>query len=240
MKASLIEIENVSVSYRQYSSASRSIKTDLLRGSQSNGEERLALQDISFNVKEGEVVGVIGRNGAGKSTLTRLIMGIVRPIRGRVITRGTTVGILQLGGGLNFDLTGRENIKFVNMLRGYDDDFNTAAEEIAEWAGLGKSIDDPLRTYSSGMLARFSFALETSHKPDILIIDEVLSVGDFEFQQKSASRMQNLIKSDATVILVTHDPQAIREFCNRCIWIDKGKLMYDGMPDVALDHYLNS
>lgn len=237
-----IELENVSVRYREYSSASRSLKADLLRRTKRNiAKSKLALDGLHLQVAKGEVLGIIGRNGAGKSTLVRLLMGILHPTTGRVITRGSTVGILQLGAGLNLDLTARENIKFISMLRGLGSiNHGQLAEEIADWSGLGEAIDQPLRTYSSGMMARFSFALETSHKPHILIIDEVLAVGDHEFQEKSGSKMKKLIESETTVVLVSHDLDIVQEYCTQAIWIDEGKIRSKGHPSNICREYLTS
>ena len=236
-----IELRQVDISYREYSSSSKSIKTDLLRRSNLRHSKKRALESLDLFVEPGEVLGVIGRNGSGKSTLAKSIMGIVKPTNGQVIVRGSTTGLLALGAGINFDQTARENIKFVHYLRNNSTiELSELESEVADWTGLEDFMDKPLRTYSSGMLARFTFALETSYKPEVLVIDEVLSVGDFEFQSKSTRRMQKLIKSGATVIFVSHDLENIRSLCTRCIWIDKGKLIKDGLPDEVVREYISN
>ena len=233
-----IEIDRVSVKYRQYESASRSIKTELLTGKSSNSRAMNSISDLSIDIRPGEIVGVIGKNGAGKSTFAKLIMGIVKPTSGRIIVRGSTTGLLQLGSGLNLDRTARENITFINHLRTRDSkNINKVLDEVIEWASLHKEIDKPLRTYSSGMLARFSFALETYFKPEIFVIDEVLSVGDFEFQHKSSERMRSLITSGATVVLVSHDLDSISQFCGSVMWLEGGKLKKYGNPLKVIESY---
>lgn len=241
MKSMSVELNSVSFSYRDYSSASRSIKFDLLTRKRKPLREKLAIDEIDFSIERGEIVGVIGRNGAGKSTLTKLLMGIIYPTRGRVITVGNTVGMLQLGSGLNLDLTGRENIRLTNLIKGGGRlREGEIVEFVSTWAGLEEAINDPLRTFSSGMLARFSFAIETFSVPDILIIDEVLSVGDLDFQAKSASRIKELIKSGATVVIVTHDLEVVRNQCTRCLWLENGSIRKDGFPIEVVADYLKS
>lgn len=233
-----IEMRKVDVSYREYSSSSKSIKTDMLRRVNVKKSTRRALEGIDLFVEPGEVLGVIGRNGSGKSTLAKTVMGIVKPATGQIIVRGSTTGLLALGAGLNFDQTARENIRFVYYLRNTTTiELAELESEVADWTGLQDVMDKPIRTYSSGMLARFTFALETAYKPEVLVIDEVLSVGDFEFQSKSTTRMQKLIKSGATVLFVSHDLENIKKLCTRCIWIDKGKLVMDGIPSDVVQEY---
>lgn len=241
MKSLAIEIVDASVHYRHYPSASRSIKFELLNRKRTPSALRVALKNINLKASQGEVLGVIGKNGAGKSTLIKLIMGIVRPTNGRIVTRGSIVGILQLGAGLNMDLTGTENIRFINMIKGRTHkEYLDTASFVSDWSEIGEAINQPLRTYSSGMLARFSFALETYSTPQILIIDEVLAVGDFEFQEKSAERMKQMISSGATVILVSHDMDSIKKFCTSCIWVDQGRIVASGAPGEITSAYLDS
>jgi ABC-type polysaccharide/polyol phosphate transport system ATPase subunit len=235
-----ILINNASVKYRRYESASRSVKTQLLKPVNSSGKDYEALKELSLEILKGEILGVIGRNGAGKSTFAKLILGIVSPSVGYVITKGTSAGILQLGLGLDPDLSGEENIQILQMLRGgWKKDALDLCGEIAEWTGLGLKLKDPIRTYSSGMLARFSFAIETSIESDILLIDEVLSVGDFEFQERSNEKMKALMSGGKTIILISHDMNVISQTCSKALYLKKGSMCAYGPTEETISKYLN-
>lgn len=237
----IISVNSVSVAYRHYESSSKSIKTNLLKGNKRKSSEKMALKNIGFHVNKGEIIGVIGRNGAGKSTLAKLLMGIVKPTSGRVLIDGELTGLLSLGAGLNMDRTAKENITFVHLLKtGNYKNLDEIVEDVSIWTNLGEALDQPLRTYSSGMLARLSFALETAYTPDVLIIDEVLSVGDFEFTKKSTLRMNKLLDSGATVILISHDLHTIETVCSRTIWLEAGKLIDFDYSPVVVKKYINS
>ena len=240
MSEPVIEIRDLFVKYRQYESASRSIKLNLLTGSGFGSKTIFALQDVNCCVYPGEIVGIIGRNGAGKSTLAKSIVGSISPISGWVRTQGVLTSMIELGAGLNTDLTARDNVILHSAIYGFFVDIlEDRAERICEWAGLSKVIDKPLRTYSSGMLARFAFALNTDIRPDILILDEVLSVGDVDFQEKSFRRTQDLMESCTAVVLISHDMSAIRKFCNRVIWLEDGKIRAEGSASETTENYLN-
>jgi len=201
-------------------------------------EEFWALKNVSFDVKKGEVIGIIGRNGAGKSTLLKVISGILRPTEGSVQIEGNIVPMLELGSGFDTDLTGRENIFLNGSILGYSERFlNERYDEIVEFAELEKFINVPIRNYSSGMLMRLAFSIATVVNPDILIVDEILAVGDEAFQAKSKARMLELMGGGTTVLFVSHNLDQIREICNRVIWLDEGKIKMEGETQQVCDAY---
>jgi ABC-type polysaccharide/polyol phosphate transport system ATPase subunit len=233
-----IEIDSLTIRYRHYESASRSIKLNLLSNKHGSRKTKAALEDISFKVYPGEVIGIIGRNGAGKSTLAKAIVGSVRPVGGWVRTDGVLTAMIELGAGLNQDMTPRENVALHSAIYSYDSsDVNRRALDVCSWAGLSDYIDKPLRTFSSGMNARFAFSLNTDMKPDILILDEILSVGDFEFQAKSLERTKELMNGGTSVILVSHDMGSIRKFCSKVLWLNSGKIAGLGEVDEIVSKY---
>ncbi len=239
-----IEVSNLTVSYRQYSSASKSFKTDLLLSSDKIFNRKLvntALSDVSFNVSEGEILGIVGRNGAGKSTLVKTIAGILRPQNGYVVVNGKVGALIELAGGFNMDLTLLENIQMHYVLNGLSKkNANKSVPEILSWSGLERYRDQTLHSLSSGMIGRFAFATQTSITPNILILDEILSVGDEEFQNKSRLRINDLIKSGSIVLLVSHSIEDIKNICSRVIWLESGQIKRDGTAfDVCTD-YLRS
>lgn len=196
------------------------------------------IKDVSFNVRKGESLALIGQNGAGKSTLLKLITGTMAPTRGRVEVQQSISAILELGLGFNMEFTGRENVRQSGGMMGLSPDrIEALMPEIEAFAEIGEYFDKTLRTYSSGMQARLSFALATAIRPEILIVDEVLSVGDAYFQHKSFARIREFRESGTTIILVTHSLGDVRELCDRVILIDKGKVVRDGPPDEVIDYY---
>ena len=200
--------------------------------------ENWVLRDISFSVAPGEAVGIIGKNGAGKSTLLKLITGTLRPTEGSVQIKGRVAAILELGMGFVSDFTGRQNVFLSAGLLGYSrKEIEKVMPDIEGFAEIGAYFDHPLRTYSSGMQVRLAFSIATAFKPDILIIDEALSVGDAYFQCKSFDKIREFKKAGVTLLFVSHDPGAVKTLCNRAILLDEGKLIRDDMPDVVLDYY---
>jgi len=184
-----------------------------------------ALKNVSFEINKGEVLGIIGHNGAGKSTLLKVVSGILKPTEGSVQLDGIVVPMLELGSGFDFDLTGRENIFLNGAVLGYSERFlKDKYDEIYEFSELGQFIDVPIRNYSSGMLMRLAFSIATVVNPDILIVDEILSVGDAQFQEKSKKRMLELMSSGTTVLFVSHSIDQIREICDRVLWLDQGQV----------------
>ena len=201
-------------------------------------EELWALKGVTFQVADGEVLGVIGPNGAGKSTLMKMLARVLPPTHGRVVVRGTLAPMIELGAGFNPELTGYENIVMYGTLLGRSPGhMKERAPEIMRWAGLSEYIDVPIRSYSSGMLARLGFSVATDIEPDVLIVDEVLSVGDAAFQQKSMERMQTMIGRGASVVLVSHDLPTVRVMADRVIWLQDGTVKLEGPPNDVVDAY---
>lgn len=202
-------------------------------------EEFWALSDVNFQIEKGEVLGIIGRNGAGKSTLLKVISGILKPTKGSVKVNGNIVPMLELGSGFDYDLTGRENIYLNGSILGYSKTFlNSKFDEILEFSELGKFIDVPIRNYSSGMLMRLAFSIATVVNPEILIIDEILAVGDDKFQAKSKARMMELMSGGTTVIFVSHDIKQIEELCDRVIWLENGAIKRVGATREVCEIYI--
>lgn len=197
-----------------------------------------ALNDISFSIDPGETVGIIGPNGAGKSTLLKVIARVIRPTQGRVRLRGRIAPLLELGAGFDYEMTGRENIFLNGAVLGFKrKDIAQRLERIVDFSGIGDFIDAPVRTYSSGMVARLGFAVATDVRPEVLIIDEVLAVGDAEFQQKSAARIRAFHESGSTILVVSHSPTSIKALCNRALWLEHGVIRQIGPADAVVDQY---
>ncbi len=201
-------------------------------------EEFQALKDLTFSIVKGETVAIIGKNGAGKSTLLKLLARVVPPTSGTLEVNGSIAPMIELTAGFNAELTGRENIIFYSALLGRDiRTVKSRVEQIAEWAGVAEHLDYQLRTFSSGMIARLAFSTATDQVSDLLLIDEVLSVGDGEFAIKSKKRMQEIITSGTTVILVSHDLTTVAQLANRVIWIEKGLIKMVGNPEHVIAAY---
>lgn len=197
-----------------------------------------ALKGVSFDVRKGEVLGIIGRNGSGKSTLLKCISGILKPTRGSVTCHGNIVPMLELGSGFDPDLTGRENVFLNGAILGYTEEFlKEKFDEIHAFSELGDFIDVPIRNYSSGMMARLAFSVATVVNPQILIVDEILSVGDEAFQAKSRARMMELMSGGTTVLFVSHSLSQIREMCDHVLWLDHGEMQMLGDTDKVCDQY---
>ena len=197
-----------------------------------------ALKGVSCDVHKGEVLGIIGRNGSGKSTLLKCISGILKPTRGSVTCHGNIVPMLELGSGFDPDLTGRENVFLNGAILGYTEDFlKEKFDEIHAFSELGDFIDVPIRNYSSGMMARLAFSVATVVNPQILIVDEILSVGDESFQTKSRARMMELMSGGTTVLFVSHSLSQIREMCDHVLWLDSGEVKMYGETQEVCDGY---
>lgn len=210
----------------------RFLKRDLRR------DEFWALKHISFKVKKGDVIGIIGHNGAGKSTLLKVISGIMKPTEGIVETNGNIVPMLELGSGFDMELTGRENIFLNGAILGYSEAFlKDKCQEIIDFSELGSFIEAPIRTYSSGMLARLAFSVACVVEPEILIVDEILSVGDADFQEKSRNRMMELMTGGTTVFFVSHSLEQIREMCNKVLWLEHGEVQAFGEAEEICERY---
>ena len=239
----MIKAEHVSVKYLMTYDRIKSMKeylVQLVKG-KIQYEEFWALKDVSFEVKKGEVLGIIGHNGAGKSTLLKVISGILKPTEGSVQVNGTIVPMLELGSGFDFDLTGRENVFLNGAILGYSEQFlKEKYEEIVAFSELGQFIDVPLRNYSSGMVMRLAFSIATVVNPDVLIVDEILAVGDADFQEKSKKRMLELMGGGTTVLFVSHSLPQIREMCNNAIWLEHGQMKLCGDVQTVCDAYETS
>lgn len=202
-------------------------------------QDFMALDHVSFSVERGETLGLIGHNGAGKSTMLKVISGILKPTSGSVKCYGNVVPMLELGSGFDMDLTGQENIFLNGAILGYDEKFlKEKYDEIVEFSELGQFIEVPIRNYSSGMLARLAFSVATVVRPDILIVDEILSVGDAQFQEKSRERMLELMGGGTTVLFVSHSIDQIRQMCSRVLWLEQGKLKVVGSANEVCDVYV--
>ncbi len=238
----IISIENVTVSYRVPKEQVRTFKEYAIRRIQGRIQhnEFLALNNVSLIVKKGEVFGLIGVNGAGKTTLLRLVARVMKPTKGRVRIWGRVNPLLAMGAGFHMELTGRENVYLNGALLGFSHaEMDEKFERIINFAELWDFIDSPLRTYSSGMVARLGFAIATDSMPDILIVDEILSVGDTAFQEKSLARINAFRENGGTILLVSHGMGMITKMCQRAAWLDQGEVRLIGNAEEVVDQYLN-
>lgn len=237
-----IEVRNISLSFEVGKDKIDNLKEYVIRSIKRNKEKRIrfqALSDISFKIYKGEKVGIIGYNGAGKSTLLNVITGIYPPDSGEVKTYGRISPLLALGAGFDHNYSGRENIYLNGAILGYDKKFlESKYDEIVEFSELGEFIDFPVKNYSSGMLAKLGFSIATIVEPDILIIDEVLGVGDVNFRKKSSDKIRSLMDKGTTVLLVSHSIPEIRKLCDKAIWIDQGRIVEIGDVNDVCNHYL--
>ena len=236
----MIEVKNVSMSFRMSQDRIQSIKEYLVAMAKGKlkYKECWALKDVSFSVRPGEVLGIIGRNGAGKSTILKVISGILKPTEGAVEVRGNIVPMLELGSGFDFDLTGRENIYLNGSILGYSRKFlDEKYDAIVDFSELGEFIEMPIRNYSSGMMMRLAFSIATVVNPEILIVDEILAVGDEAFQRKSRQRMLELMGGGTTVLFVSHSLDQVREMCDRVLWLDHGQVKMIGETKEVCDAY---
>lgn len=236
----MIEINNVSMKFRRANDQINSFKEFIVKKISGKivYKEFVALDNLNFSIKQGEVIGLIGGNGAGKSTLLKIISGILTPTQGAVKVQGNIAPMLELGAGFDIDLTARENIFLNGAVLGYSKQYLTEKyDEIVKFSELEEFMDVPIRNFSSGMTMRLAFSIATLVKPDILIVDEILSVGDAHFQKKSSQRMHQLINGGATVILVSHSIEQIREMCSRVIWLDRGKIKMIGTTQEVCSAY---
>lgn len=237
-----IEVKDLCIHYKGLKSYS--IKQNLLRGKRNRVEIFEAVKNVSFQVEKGEILGLIGKNGSGKSTLLRAIAGIFSPNSGTIDLHGHSVSLLAIGVGFQQELTGRENILLSGMLLGFSQaEIEACTDEIIAFSELGKFIDQPVRTYSSGMHSKLAFSITAILNTDIMLIDEVLSVGDTKFKKKSYAKMKELINdANRTVIIVSHEAKTIRELCDKVLWINDGELVrYGETAEVlkAYDEYMN-
>jgi homopolymeric O-antigen transport system ATP-binding protein len=234
----LIEFQNVS-KWFPHSTGRQLLRTHIARWFGSvHHEPFFALRNVSFRLEEGETLGIVGSNGAGKSTLLSLAAGLTKPDQGAVRVNGRVAPLLELGAGFHPDLTGAENLVLNAALLGLSKrKTNDLFDSIVEFSGIGEFIDDPLRTYSSGMIMRLAFSVAIQCEPAILLIDEVLAVGDASFQEKSKAALVSFCRAGKSMLFVSHSPRAVREMCDRALWIDHGSVMMDGPVESVLDAY---
>lgn len=232
-----IEVENLCINYR--SLKSYSIKQNLLKGKRNKAEDFQAVKNVSFKLKKGEILGLIGKNGSGKSTMLKAIAGIFSPNSGSIDLHGNTISLLSIGVGFQKELSGRENILLSGMLLGFSEkEIQQRMDEIIEFSELGNFIDAPVRTYSSGMHSKLAFSITAILETDIMLIDEVLSVGDARFKKKSFKKMKQLINDkDRTVIIVSHSNDTISKLCNKVLWLNDGELIKYGDTKEILKEY---
>ncbi len=231
MADTMIEVSNVTMEFNMSSLKVDSIKEYFIRMLKHElfFKSFLALEDVSFTVQRGEVVGLIGFNGSGKSTMLKIISGIMKPTKGTATVHGSISPLIELGAGFDPDLTARENIYLNGSILGYSRKFmDSVFDEVVEFAELESFLDVPIKNYSSGMQARLGFAIATVVQPDILIVDEVLAVGDFKFQQKCEDRIRKLMSNNTTVLIVSHSIEQIEELCTRVVWLDHGHVVKTG------------
>ena len=204
-------------------------------------EDFVALDHVSFDIKKGDVFGIVGLNGSGKSTTLKIISGILEPTKGTVETAGVIAPLIELGAGFDMELTARENIYLNGSVLGYSKKFmDEKFDDIVEFSEMRDFLDVPMKNYSSGMVARIGFAIATVTTPDILIVDEILAVGDFLFQQKCEERINRMMSDDTTVIIVSHSIEQIERLCHHCVWLEKGKIKMIGDTETVCDAYKSS
>lgn len=224
-----IKVENVSKIYKLYDKPIDRLKESLHFRGKKYHKDFYALNDVSFEIKKGECVGILGKNGAGKSTLLKIVTGVLTPSSGNITVNGKVSALLELGAGFNPEYTGLENIYFQGAIMGYEcHEIDAKLDEILAFADIGEFIHQPYKSYSSGMGARLAFAVAINVEPDILIVDEALSVGDISFQNKCIRHMERIMKSGVTVIFVSHDIQALKKFCSKAIWLKDGQKYMEG------------
>lgn len=239
----VIEVKDVSMRFNMSKERVDSMKEYFIKflKRQLIFEEFIALKDISFSIKKGEVVGIVGLNGSGKSTLLKIISGILRPTTGSAVANGTISPLIELGAGFDFDLTARENVYLNGSVLGFSKQvMSEKMDEIIDFAELRDFMDVAIKNFSSGMVARLGFSIATITRPDILIVDEILSVGDFLFQEKCEQRIADMMSGGTTVIIVSHSLEQIERLCSRVIWLEKGQIKMDGKTEEICEQYKNT
>lgn len=236
----MIEVQDVSMQFKMNKEIVDSLKERIIKTLKGQMDYKTfnALKDVSFDIKRGESVALVGLNGSGKSTLLKIIAGVFKPTTGETRLHGNVAPLIELGAGFNQQLSGRENVYLNAYLLGMDKEFVDAHfDEIHEFSELGEFMEVPVKNYSSGMRARLGFSIATTVRADILIVDEVLAVGDYKFRQKCEKRMAEMISGDTTLLLVSHAQDQVKRLCKRSIWLEKGKVKMDGPTQRVLEAF---
>lgn len=239
----MIKIENVSMKFnleieKDFSMKQAFVNLFTKKKKKKKNEDFWALKDVSFNIGKGEVVGLIGSNGAGKSTLLKVVSGVMKPTKGKVEVKGVISPMIELGAGFDGNLTARENIYLNGAILGYSKEFlDDKFDEIVEFSELKDFLDVPVKNFSSGMTAKLAFSIATIVNPEILIVDEILSVGDIKFQEKSKKKMMEMIKGGTTVLYVSHSLESIKDLCTKVVWLEHGKVVKMGDTNKICDAY---
>lgn len=243
MKTSVISLKNVSMKFNLSKEKVDNLKEYIIKLAKKEllYQEFWALKDVNIEIEKGDRIGLIGLNGAGKSTLLKIISGILKPTEGEILVKGNISPLIELGAGFDPDYTGRENIFLNGAILGHSRKFiENKFDEIVKFSELEEFIDVPLKNYSSGMKARLGFSIATLTKPDILILDEVLSVGDYKFREKSFNRIQELLSMGTTVIFVSHSIDQVKKICNKAIWLEKGEVKYAGCVESVCQKFMDA
>ena len=239
----MIKIENVSMKFnleieKDFSMKQAFVNLFTKKKKKKKNEDFWALKDVSFNIGKGEVVGLIGSNGAGKSTLLKVVSGVMKPTKGKVKVKGVISPMIELGAGFDGNLTARENIYLNGAILGYSKEFlDDKFDEIVEFSELKDFLDVPVKNFSSGMTAKLAFSIATIVNPEILIVDEILSVGDIKFQEKSKRKMMEMIKGGTTVLYVSHSLESIKDLCTKVVWLEHGRVVKMGDTNKICDAY---
>lgn len=240
MSKTMIEVNDVSIKFDLSSDRINTLKEFVIKmiTKKIKFDEFWALQNVSFQIEKGDVLGIIGHNGAGKSTLLKVISGIMKPTKGKTTVHGNIVPMLELGSGFDFELSGKENIFLNGAILGYSEEFlHEKYDEIVAFSELGDFINVPLRNYSSGMVMRLAFSIATVVNPEVLIVDEILAVGDAQFQEKSKNKMLEMMGGGTTVLFVSHMLPQVREMCNKVVWLEHGQVVAFGDTKEICDRY---
>lgn len=240
MSKKMVDVQNVSIKFNLSSEKIDSMKEYIVKRLQGkiSYSEFWALQDVSFTMNKGETIALIGLNGCGKSTLLKTIAGVLKPTKGNVTVYGNIAPMIELGAGFDYDLTAEENVYLNGAILGYTHaEMENHYEDIVEFSELRDFMHVPIKNFSSGMLARLAFAIATISTPDLLIVDEVLSVGDFRFQEKCERRIQKMMESGTSLLFVSHSIEQVQKLCKRAIWIEKGHVVKDGPSEIVCPEY---
>ena len=234
-----IEVKNVTKKFNVFYDKPNTLKERLVFWKNNKADERTVLENIDLKIKKGDTVALIGVNGSGKSTLLKLMTKIIYPTKGSIITRGKLTSLLELGAGFHDDFTGRENIYFNASIFGLTkSEIDERLDDIIAFSELGDFIDNPVRTYSSGMYMRLAFSIAINVQAEVLLIDEILAVGDQHFQDKCFAKLLELKNAGKTIVIVTHNMGQVKEFCDRAVWLHKGKIRKDGKVSDVLEEYI--